>query len=115
MAIENPPFSVRRGNDRLVEIEVENEDGSPVTWNGARIRLTYARSAGGTPIKTRTEADLSLKPGLASFRMPPAETLSLEAFRTYWIECVVTFPDGTADGFRESVTTGSFTVEETQG
>ena len=110
MAYDNPPFAVRRGDDRLIEIDVDGVDD----LSGLTIRLTYGKGAGGPPLKTITEADLTVSGKTATYRMRPAESLSLEAFRTYWIQCRVTFPDGSQDGFRETVTTGSFTVDPTQ-
>jgi hypothetical protein len=109
VAFDNPPFEVRCGDDRLIEIDVFNRDGTEVdlTAVGAAIRLTYGKSAGGPALKTITEGDLTLSGNTATYRMRPTESSALEAFHTYWIRCRVTFPDG-QDGFRETVSTGSF-------
>lgn len=114
MAFVNPSFSVRRGDDRLVEIDVEEADGTDSDLSNAKIRLTYAKSAGGRALVTKTEADLTVSGNRITDRLTLADTMALEAFRTYWIQCRVTFPDGSQDGFRETVTTGSFTVDPTQ-
>lgn len=116
MAYENPPFAVRRGDDRLIEINVVDANGADVDLSaaGTKIRLTYGKGADGSALKTITEADLTVSGKTATYRMRPAESLALEAFRTYWIQCRVTFPDGSQDGFRETVTIGSFTVDPTQ-
>lgn len=116
MAFDNEPFPIRRGDDRLIEIDVEDEDGADVDLEapGTLIRLTYGKGTGGPALKTITQADLKLSGKKATYRMRPPESLALEAYRTYWIQCRVTFPDGSPDGFRETVTTGSFTVEPTQ-
>ena len=113
MAFVNEPFAIRRGDDRQIEIEVVGLDGAPVDPTGLKIRLTYGKG-GSRAIKTLTEGDLSFLGKLITYRMKPAETMSLDAFATYWIQCRITFPDGTTDGFRDTVTTGSFTVEQTQ-
>ncbi|KNY21654.1 hypothetical protein [Methylobacterium sp. ARG-1] len=113
MAYDNPPFSVRRGDDRLIEIDVADADGAAIDPTGLKVRLTYGKGA-GRAIKTITEADLTVVGKKIVYRMRPAETEALEALATYWVQCRVTFPDGTTDGFRETVTTGSFSVEQTQ-
>ncbi|MHC2108980.1 hypothetical protein [Methylobacterium sp. CM6246] len=114
MAFVNAPFSVRRGDDRLIEIDIDDADGVAIDPTGLKVRLTYGKSAGGRAIKTITESDLTVVGKKLVYRMKPAETEALEALATYWIQCRVTFPDGTTDGFRETVTTGSFVVEQTQ-
>lgn len=114
MAFVNEPFPIRRGDDRLIEIEVDGLDGQLADLAGLPIRLTYGKGVGSRALKTLTQADLTVSGTLATYRMRPEETMSLEAFATYWIQCRVTFPDGTQNGFRETVSTGSFTVEPTQ-
>jgi hypothetical protein len=116
VAYDNPPFTVRRGDDRLIEIDVVDADGADVDLSatGTAIRLTYGKGAGGAAVKTITEADLTVLGKTATYRMRSAESQALEPYRTYWMQCRVTFPDG-QDGFVETVTTGSFTVEQTQG
>lgn len=110
MAIDNPPFPVRRGDDRLLIIVVDEQDD----LTGFKIRLTYGLSAGGVALVTKTEADLSVSGGTITYRMRPAETLALEALRTYWWQCKIKFPDNSGE-FRDTVAEGSFFVEPSQG
>lgn len=111
MAFVNENFVVRRGDDRLVEIEIEDELGGDVDLTGLKIELTYGKS-GGKALVTKTQADLKVAGKLATFRMRPADTRALEAYRVYWMRAKVTFLDGTTDGFRDTVMTASFSVDE---
>jgi hypothetical protein len=115
MAFVNAPFSVRRGDDRLIEVEIEDASGAAIDPTGLKVRLTYGKGTGGRATKTITESDLTASGKKLVYRMKAAETEALEALATYWIQCRVTFPDGTPDGFRETVSTGSFVVEQSQG
>lgn len=117
MAFDNPPFSVRRGDDSFIEIYVYDEFSRAVslTAPGTKVQMTYGMGGGlsGPALKTVTDLDMTVSGNRASYRMKPPETLSLKANRTYWLRLRVTFPDGTTSGFRETVTTASFTVRQT--
>lgn len=115
MAVENPPFTVRRGDDRLIWIDVVDDDGNPVDLSRVTaVVLTYGRDKAGPPAKTVTQDDLTLRGNRAIYRMKYTETSELVAQRTYWLQCRVTIPDGTPDGFRDTVATGSFVVQTSQ-
>jgi hypothetical protein len=108
----------RRGDDCTLAIPVQNDDGTFADLSNAQVRFSYGYTADGPPLQVKTDGD-GLTVGSVTVdsaeapailvAMPPDETITLEAFRTYAFQCRVTFPDAT-----ETVITGTFPVSPSQ-
>lgn len=116
-------FAPRRGDDCTLAIPVQNDDGTFATLRGAQARWTYGYAADGAPLSIKTNGS-GLEIGNVEIdgvtvaavivSLSAAETSALQAYRTYAFQCRVTFSNEEGGG-SETVLTGSFVAEPSQG
>jgi hypothetical protein len=115
MAIENPPFRIRRGDDRVLQIPVQNADGSLADVSQKLVRWTYGPRQNGEPyvVKDQTSPDMIRGVGFVQILFGRTETLSLKAGALLYCQLLVDFTAGPVAA-HETVGTGSFTVDPSQ-